>query len=119
MNANTVIILAGAPCQLVYDKLAIYRADEVGAWGEPVGSVGFARAAKFVWAMLPHDLHDRYRNPQTVAAVLPPLNQVWPIINAAMAAAGEEMDPKNVFGSTNGRTPSSSSASVAKKTTGR
>jgi hypothetical protein len=78
---QAVIILGGSePCQLRWDKAAMFRADECGVF--TTKGVGFAKAAKYVWAMLP--------------------------INAAIKAAGEGMSPKNVYGSTSGRSPSSS-----------
>lgn len=109
MNApNTVLILRGEPYQLRWDKGAMFRADELGVFGKSKPGIGLAKAAKYVCAMLPKEGREKYPEPQDVAAVLPPLAEVWPIVNSAIEAAGETCDPKNVIGSTNGRSPSSS-----------
>jgi hypothetical protein len=105
---QAVIILGGSePCQLRWDKAAMFRADECGVF--TTKGVGFAKAAKYVWAMLPDTQRvSAFPTPEAVATALPPLDEVWPAINAAIKAAGEGMSPKNVYGSTSGRSPSSS-----------
>lgn len=104
---SALITLQGCEaCTLVWDKLAMYRADECGVF--TTKGTGFARAAKYVWAMLPTEMRVRFASPEQVAGALPPLIGVWPAIEAAINAAGEGMSPKNVFGSPSGLSPSSS-----------
>jgi hypothetical protein len=107
-SPQAVVILGGSePCQLIWDKAAIYRADEAGVF--TTKGIGFARAAKYVWAMLPAAQRaSTFPTPEAVAEALPPLDKVWPAIDAAIKAGGEGVAPKNVFGSTSGPSPSSS-----------
>lgn len=92
---------------LTWDKGAIFRADSVGLWSGD-GGIGFASAARYIWAMLPASGRKTYATPEAVAQVMPALNDAWPVINAAVADGGEGTDPKNVFGSTSGPLQSSS-----------
>lgn len=102
-----VLQLAGGdPVELKWDKIAMFRADEAGVF--TTKGIGFARAAKYVWAMLPEAERLRYPSPEAVAEAIPELTKVWAAIDAAIKASGEGMSPKNVYGSTSGRTPSSS-----------
>ncbi len=103
----TEIKIAGDVYQLRWDKGAMFRADECGLWSGKEG-LGFAAAAKYLWSMLPAAGRNKYRTPEDVARDMPALNDVWPIINQAVAAGGESTDPKNVFGSTSSPSPSSS-----------
>lgn len=105
--ASPVLVLpAAGTIRLTWDKLAMFRADECGAFA--TRGTGFARAAKYLWAMLPPPVQAYYPTPESVAAVLPPVREVNAAIDAAIKAAGEGMSPKNVFGSTSGPSPSSS-----------
>jgi len=107
---NTVVVLDGTPYQLRWDKAAMFRADEIGLFGKHLPGVGLARAAKYVWAMLPETGRTKYAQPVHVAEALPPLAEVWPTINNAIKVAGPGAEPKNVVGSTSGPSPASSSA---------
>lgn len=110
MNAppNTVIILAGVPYQLRWDKRAMFRADEIGLFAKRAKpGLGLALGAKYVWAMLPDAGREKHPTPEDVAAVLPPLAEAWEIVNNAVAA-GRETSEKNGRGSTNGPSPASS-----------
>lgn len=118
MSTPVITLKSGQIVKLTYDKTAIFYADEVGAWEGPAGSVGFARATKFVWAMLPEELRLRFPSPVALAPQMPPANVAWEQIHLAISAAGPEMEAKNVLGSMNGPTPSSSSKSPAKNRTG-
>ena len=101
------ITLSGKVWPLVWNKDAAFDADELRLFTDPDG-VGLAQGAKYIWCMLPAEARAIYRTPRDVARVMPPVEETWSLINAAMAAAGEEMDPKKLFGSTNGPSPSSS-----------
>lgn len=105
--SDNVILLAGLPYRLKWDRSAMFYADEVGAFAP--GSRGFSRACKMVWAMMPEEGRAKYPKPSDVANVLPPLTEANAKISAAYEIAGESMDPKKVFGSTTG--PSSSPSS--------
>lgn len=104
---STTIKLAGKPYVLKWDKGAMFDADEVGVYTGKQGA-GLAMAAKYVWAMLPPAGRKAYPTPRDVFKDLPPLAEAWPIINAALDAGHEDTDPKNVFGSTSGRSRASS-----------
>lgn len=110
MKAPTVpaeITLQGiGPVPLAWDKGAMFRADDCGLY-ETKG-IGFARACKYVWCMAPDSVRRAYPAPEALAKVMPPLAEVWVAVNGVIAAAGEEMSPKNVFGSASGRGRSSS-----------
>lgn len=105
---NTVIILTGHPYKLTWDKAAMFRADEIGVYEKRKPGIGLALMAKYVWAMLPDAGRERFAIPQEVAVAMPSLREVQDIVENAMDAGKEATDPKNVFGSTNGRKPSSS-----------
>lgn len=106
---DIVIVLDGQPCKIVWNRGAMFRADEVGAWAESTAAgLGFAQAAKLLYAMLPADRRSRWPSPEAVADVMPDVKTTWDYLNQAMAQAGEEMDSKNVFGSTSGHGASSS-----------
>lgn len=114
MNAppNTVVILAGTPYALKWDKGAMYRADELGLFDRRKPGLGIAAAAKYLWAMAPAACRERFPTPLEVAEALPPMEElpaVWEAINNAVAA-GREGDEKKAGGSTSGRLPASSSA---------
>ncbi len=105
---NTVIILGSKPYKLTWDKAAMFRADEIGVYEKRKPGIGLALTAKYVWAMLPDEGRDQFATPQAVAVAMPPLREVNAIASNAIEAGKEATDPKNVFGSTNGRKPSSS-----------
>lgn len=105
---SATVQLGGAPYVLRWDKGAIFRADELGVWGTQDNGMGFSRAAKYLFAMLPDAARRKYTSPERIAEVMPPLVEVLPAINAAIAAAGEDVDPKKLVGSTNGLSPESS-----------
>lgn len=104
---NTVLILAGVPCQLRWDKRALFRADEVGLFTKREPGLGLATGAKYVWAMMPDAAREKHPTPEDVAAIMPPLPEVWEAINNAIAA-GRDVFEKNVLGSTSGPSPASS-----------
>ncbi len=112
MNAppNTVVVLDGTPYQLRWDKAAMFRADEIGLFDRKRPGIGLAQAAKYVFAMLPAAARERYTTPEAVAVVMPPLVEVHATISAALEAGREATSEKNVFGSTSGPLPASSSA---------
>ncbi len=96
---DPVLILAKLPCRLKWDKAAMFRADQAGLFdGNDESVLGFARACKYVWAMLPPDRRNAFKDPESIAPHLPALIEVRKHINNALALAGEEMDPKNVVG---------------------
>jgi hypothetical protein len=101
------VTLDGILYPLIWNKGAAYLADELGLFTADDG-VGIAQGAKYIWCMLPESARQSYPTPKAVAAVLPPIEAAWAAINAAFTAAGEEMDPKKLFGSMNGPSPSSS-----------
>lgn len=105
---NTVLILGGTPYKLVWDKAAMFRADEIGVFGKRRPGIGLAQAAKYVWCMLPAGGREALQSPEEVAVALPALTEVWVAVNNAIAAGGEATDPKNVVGSTSGRSRASS-----------
>lgn len=106
---DAVIVIASQPYRLRWDRAAMYRADEAGAYAEStVNGLGFSQAAKLLWAMLPDDARKAYPAPQALAQVMPPVADVWAVIVTAQELAGEGMDPKKLFGSTNGLGASSS-----------
>lgn len=107
MSNPAEITLAGQRYGLTYDKAAVFRADDVGAWTGKAGA-GFASACKFLWALGPATLRAKYPTPESLANDVPPIGDAWAAINAAMQAAGEGMAAKKLFGSTNGPSPSSS-----------
>lgn len=94
------------PVALVWDKLAMFRADEVAVY--TTTGLGFARAVKYAWCMVPETVRGQYPSPESLAKIVPAVTDIWASVNAAIAAAGEEMSPKNVFGSTSGRGRASS-----------
>lgn len=112
MNAppNTVLILDGHPYQLRWDKAAMFRADEIGLFDRKKPGIGLAQAAKYVWAMLPAAGRERHATPEAVAVAMPPLVEVQAAIGATLEAGREATSEKNVFGSTSGPLPASSSA---------
>ena len=103
----TEIKIAGESYRLIWDKGAMFRADECGVWSGKTG-LGFATAAKYLWSMLSATGRQRYASPEDLARDMPTLDIVWPLINTAITAGGESTDPKNVFGSTSGPSQSSS-----------
>lgn len=107
---NTVLVLEGTPYQLRWDKAAMFRADELGLFERRRPGIGLALMAKYVHAMLPDAGRERYATPQAVAVALPPLAEVQGVVENALDAGKEATSAKNVFGSTNGRLPASSSA---------
>ena len=104
---SNTIKLGAESYQLTWDKGAMFRADECGVWSGKRG-LGIASACKYLWAMIPADGRRRYESPEDLAKDLPPLNEAWPAINAAIAAGKEDTNPKKVFGSTSGPSQSSS-----------
>lgn len=102
------VTLAGhnSPVTLVWDKAAMFRADELGVF--TTKGIGFARAIKYVWCMLPDTVRTQYATPVDLAKDMPPLLNAWDAINSAISQSGEEMSPKNVYGLTSGRSQSSS-----------
>lgn len=108
MADDPVIIIDGLPCKLAWTKLTICRADGLKVWADAEGELGFERAAKFLFAMMPDERRAHFKNYEGVAAKLPPLNECWEKINTARQNAGEDLDLKNLYGSTNGPSPSSS-----------
>lgn len=114
-NSPTITLNGAEPCTLIWNKGAMFRADECGVF--TTKGLGFARAAKYVWAMLPDSHRRLFPSPEAVAEVLPPVTTVSPVIDAAIAAAGEDMSAKNVFGSMSGPSPASSSTSPVEKPT--
>lgn len=114
MNAppNTVVILAGTPYALKWDKGAMYRADELGLFDRKKMGLGIAAAAKYLWAMAPAACRERFASPVEVAEALPSLAEmpaIWDTINNAVNS-GREGDEKKAAGSTSGPLPASSSA---------
>lgn len=107
MKTSSNITLKGEkPCVLVWNKSAMFRADECGLFSTK--GIGFAKAAKYVWSMLPDTLRKKYSGPEDVAEVMPSIAECSSAIDAAISEAGEGMTAKNVFGSTSGRSPASS-----------
>lgn len=101
------LLLAGlGPVPLAWDKAAMFRADEAGVF--TTKGIGFARAVKYAWCLVPDSVRAAYPTPEALAQVVPEVTAIWAAVNAAIGSAGEEMSPKNVFGSTSGRSPSSS-----------
>lgn len=99
--------LAGlGPVPLAWDKAAMFRADEAGVF--TTKGIGFAKAVKYAWCMVPDKVRAAYPTPEALADIVPPVTAIWASVNPAIVAAGEGMSPKNVFGSTSGRSPSSS-----------
>lgn len=101
------IILDGTSYPLVWNRGAMFRADELDVFHSPAGT-GFAQAAKYVWCMLPAAARATYPSPEAVAEVLPPATEALKAVNAAIAAGAEDTDPKRVLGLTNGRSQSPS-----------
>jgi hypothetical protein len=94
------------PVPLTWDKAAMFRADECALY--TTKGLGFARAVKYAWCMAPDAVRAAFPTPESLASVVPPVTAIWASVNPAIAASGEGMSPKNVFGSTSGRSPSSS-----------
>lgn len=106
---NPTITLKNLPYKLTWNKGAMFRADEVGAYETGKrGTIGFAQMCKYLWALGPAELRAKYPSPEAIADDVPTTVECWAAINAAMEIAGEGMSPKNVVGSTNGPSPSSS-----------
>lgn len=114
MSAAT-ITLAGREWPLVWNKGALFRADELNLFHQPDGT-GFTQGLKYLWCMLPDEARRLYPAPIKLAEVAPPILTVQTAINAAIQAAGEEMDEKKIVGSTNGLSPASSSDLAAPNT---
>jgi hypothetical protein len=91
---------------LTWDKGAMYRAEVSGLY--EIKGLGLARAVLYVWCMAPAAVRQAYASPEDLAAIVPSVVEMRSAIDAAIAASGEEMKPKNVFGSTSGPSPSSS-----------
>ena len=102
---TTEVKLAGISYQLRWNKGAMFRADEFGVWDRKKPGAGFAKAAKYICAMIPDEGREKYPTPEAVAQVMPSLTESWDAINAAIEGAGPEMDSKNVVGSTSGPSP--------------
>ena len=94
------------PVPLVWDKGAMFRADECNLYATT--GVGFARAVKYAWCMAPAVVRAAYPTPEALAPAVPSVTAIWASVNPAITSAGEEMSPKNVFGSMSGRSPASS-----------
>lgn len=109
MKDPVKITLDGKDYELRWNRGAVFRADELGIYNSSK-SVGLADGAKYVFAMLPEDARRAYPTPAAVFEVLPALPETWAAINAALKAGAEDTDPKKLFGSTNSRSRSSSSA---------
>jgi hypothetical protein len=107
MGNSTTVTLGGESYVLRWDKGAMFDADEAGVWSGKPG-IGLASAAKYVWAMLPPGGRQKFPTPRDVFKALGPITEVWPAINNAIAAGGEDTDPKKVYGSMNGPSPASS-----------
>lgn len=105
-GSTRLTLASGETLDLVWDKAAMCRADDCGLFATK--GVGFARAVKYVWSMLPAAARGRFPSHEDLANALPPVAEIGPVVDAAIAAAGEGMSAKNVFGSTSGRLPSSS-----------
>ena len=105
---NPTITLKNLPYKLTWNKGAMFRADEVGAYDRKRSTIGFAQMCKYLWALGPDALRTKYPTPESLANDVPTTTECWNAINAAMAIAGEGMSPKNVVGSTSGPLPSSS-----------
>lgn len=117
MDKEILIQLAGAePCALVWNRAAMFRADECGVFSGK--SIGFAKAAKYIWAMLPASHRVQFPTPEAVAEAMPTVEEVNALIDAAISAAGEDMSPKKVFGSMSGPSRASSSVCPQEKPTG-
>lgn len=105
---DTVLVIGGSPYKLTWDKAAMFRAEDAGVFDRSHDGVGFAKAVKYVWSMGPQGLRDKYASPEQLAYDIPPIAEVWPKIQKAIDDAGDALSPKNVIGSMNGPSPSSS-----------
>jgi hypothetical protein len=105
---DPVIQLKGVPYRLRYDKRAMFRADELGLFGDGQShGLGLARGAKFIFALLPHEAHAKYKTPEDVAEDMPELVEAWSAIVAAMEEAKSSSE-KKAAGSMSGPSQSSS-----------
>lgn len=116
MPAKILLIGDKEPIALRWTKAAMFRADDIGVYSS--SGLGYARAVKYVWAMAPDSVRSKYPRPDMLADVIPPLSEVGSQIDLAIKESGEAVSAKNVFGSTNGPSPSSSSDSEQGETTG-
>lgn len=103
---DPVILLAGVPYRLKWNRRAMFRADALGGCysDSQEGSIGLARCAKLILAMLPDEGRAKFRTAEDVVDAMPSLVESWEVVAAALKAG--EADQKNVLGSTTG--PSSS-----------
>lgn len=109
-SPNTTVILDGVPYGLRWDKGALFRADEMGLFDRRKAGIGVAAAAKYVWAMGPVALRERFATPENVAEAFPEVSEmtgIWSAINAAVELS-RSSDPKKNGGLTNGPSPASS-----------
>ena len=102
------ITVQGQEYALAWNKRSVFLADRWGLYSREIKSIGIYETAVYVWAMLPNSGRQRYPEPVDLFEHLPPLNEIMPIINAALAESKEDANPKNVFGSTSGPLPASS-----------